>query len=132
MNYLNYAFGDPLLFYSVQNDFGAQRETGRIVMLYQVFWRYVKMLLTVKVSSLLYYRVILEFLAGLFGLILSILSFRDVRKSYALFAFLAYILPTLTGTFSSMPRYVLPLFPLFVVLSKRLNPLVYKLTLGLL
>jgi len=30
---------------------------------------------------------------------------------------LAYLTPTFTGTFSSMPRYVLVLFPGFILLS---------------
>jgi hypothetical protein len=30
---------------------------------------------------------------------------------------LAYLTPTLTGTFSSLPRYVLVLFPGFILLS---------------
>ena len=75
------------------------------------------MLLTVPVTSLVYYTVSQEFLSAAVFLILSLLAFKFTRRSYALFGFLAYLLPTLTGTFSSLPRYVLILFPCFMVLG---------------
>ena len=43
------------------------------------------------------------------------------RLSYAVFAILSFITPTLTGTFSSMPRYVLVMFPAFIVLGRWLE-----------
>jgi hypothetical protein len=48
MYYLKANFGDPLLFFRVQPHFGAGRAGGRLILLYQVFWRYLKMLLTVE------------------------------------------------------------------------------------
>lgn len=118
MYYLNVSFHDPLYFLHAQSAFGAQRSSGRIILLYQVFWRYLKMLFTVPVTSLLYYTVSQEFLSAAVFLILSLLAFKFTRRSYALFGFLAYLLPTLTGTFSSLPRYVLILFPAFMILGR--------------
>ena len=40
-----------------------------------------------------------------------------IRWSYILFAGIAILLPTLTGTFSSMPRYILVAFPLYIGLA---------------
>jgi Gpi18-like mannosyltransferase len=117
MLYLLQTFGDPLLFVSVQSEFGAGREPGRFILLYQVIYRYLRMLLTVPVASVTYYQVSQELLVGLFGLVGSVLAFKKVRASYAIYALLSFLLPTLTGTFSSMPRYVLVLFPLFMTLS---------------
>jgi len=37
--------------------------------------------------------------------------------SYALFMILGLVTPSLTGTFSSVPRYVLVLFPGFIILA---------------
>ena len=118
MYYLNVSFHDPLYFLHAQSAFGAGRSGDKIILLYQVFWRYLKMLTTVPITSLLYYTVTQEFMAALVFLCLSLLAFKFTRRSYAIFGILAYILPTLTGTFSSMPRYVLVLFPAFMILGK--------------
>jgi len=48
-----------------------------------------------------------------------IMAFRKMKFSYWLFSALAVILPTLTGTFSSMPRYALMAFMLFPFLAVR-------------
>lgn len=117
MIYLNNHFNDPLKFLHVQSTFGADRST-RIVLLYQVIWRYIKMFFTVDINSLLYFRVMQEFFLSIIFLILGILSFKYSRLSYAIFAFLCYLAPTLTGTFSSMPRYILVMFPVFIIWGK--------------
>jgi hypothetical protein len=121
MLYLNKAFSDPLLFLHSQPYFGAERTGGKLILLYQVFWRYTKMLLTVDIHSLVYYTVFLEALSGLLFLLLTLIAFKRIRISYAIFGFLAYITPTLTGTLSSMPRYVLILFPCFILLGRIRN-----------
>lgn len=117
MNFLSREFGDPLMFFHVQSLFGGGRETSRLILLYQVFWRYLRMIFTVEVFSLTYFIVWLEFLTGIGFLILTVLVFLRRLNSYAIFMVLAFIAPTLTGTFSSMPRYVLALFPGFLMLS---------------
>ena len=117
MIYLQQHFGDALMFLHSQPAFGADR-SDKIVLLYQVLWRYIKMLMTVQVWSLLYFRVVQELVSSLVFLILGIVSFKKVRLSYAVFAILSFITPTLTGTFSSMPRYVLVMFPAFIVLGQ--------------
>lgn len=126
MRYLNNAFSDPLYFIHAQPAFGAQRSGDKIILLYQVFWRYIKMLWTVDKGSLLYYTVTFEAISGLLFLILVIYSFKKTRTSYALFALFSYLLPTLTGTLSSMPRYVLILFPCFMLLGRVQNKTFYK------
>jgi len=117
MRYLAIHWGDPLLFVHVQEHFGAQRTSGKIILLYQVFWRYLKMILTTKPDPL-YFVVWLEFLTAAGFLALLIWGyFQKIRPSWLLFGILAYILPTLTGTFSSLPRYVLVIFPGFIGLA---------------
>lgn len=117
MYYLNRAFQDPLYFLHAQPAFGAERSAGKLILIYQVFWRYLKMLATVEPLSLTYYTVALEAASGVIFLLLSLIAFKKTRISYALFGFLSYILPTLTGTLSSLPRYALILFPSFMVLG---------------
>ncbi len=121
MYYLDKAFQDPLLFLHAQPVFGAGRSADKLILIYQVFWRYIKMLITVDPRTVLYYTVSLEAASGFLFLVLSIIAFKKTRTSYALFGILSYILPTLTGTFSSLPRYVLSLFPCFIVLGRVKN-----------
>lgn len=117
MIYLQDHFGDALKFLHAQPAFGADR-SDKIVLLYQVIWRYIKMFFTVDIGSLLYFRVMQEFFLSIIFLVLGILSFKYSRISYAVFAILCFLAPTFTGTFSSMPRYVLAMFPVFIIWGK--------------
>lgn len=116
MSYLKKTVGDPLFFIHVQPFFGAERSGDRLILLYQVFWRYFKMILTTR-ADVLYFAVWTELLFSLLFLILSVFAYFRLRLSYFIFMTLAYITPTFTGTFSSMPRYVLVLFPGFIALA---------------
>lgn len=129
MLYLNQNFSDPLLFVHVQDKFGALRETDKLILLYQVIFRYVKMLLTVYPLSLTYFTVVFEFAAGILGIIGTILVYKFLPRHYFIYTLLSYLTPTLTGTFSSMPRYLLTIFPLFIVLSLKLPPKAYTIWL---
>lgn len=126
MLYLKKVFGDPLLFLHVQSQFGSGRETEKFILLYQVFWRYIKMIATVPVQSLVFYTVAHEFIITILFLGLLISAFWYVRKSYVVFGLISMIVPTLTGTLTSMPRYVLVLFPAFMVLAKIVPERFYK------
>ena len=124
--YLKIKTGDWLRFASVQAGFGAQRSASQLILLPQVFWRYLKMIITVDPHQYLYLNVWLEFLVALMFLLLLILGWGKRKKyqisaSFLIFASFAYLLPTLTGTFSSLPRYVLACFPAFMVLEKLLS-----------
>jgi hypothetical protein len=52
MRFLSIGYGDSLMFVHVQTFFGAGRSADRIILLYQVFWRYFKMLVTVDPHTL--------------------------------------------------------------------------------
>lgn len=107
--------GDPLAFYNLQTIVGDQHQLGG-VLLPQVFVRYIKMLLTLDMSNVLYQTIFLEFISGLLFLALPILGyFKKVRPSYLIFSFLGLLFPATAGSFSSLPRYVLVLFPSFVI-----------------
>jgi len=108
MRFLKINFQDPLIFI---------RSVGKIVLLYQVFFRYLKMILTTKFDPL-YFTVWLEFLAVAGFILLLIKSYLiKIRMSYLVFSVLTLLIPTLIGTFSSLPRYVLVLFPCFICLG---------------
>lgn len=117
MFYLATHFQDPLLFFHVQSHFGAGREATKLVLLYQVFWRYLKMLVTCEKLTPTYFVVILESLTGASFFFLVIFAYLRRWFPYVTFMALAYVVPTLTGTFSSLPRYALVLFPGFILLA---------------
>ena len=59
----------------------------------------------------------LEFLFSSLFLLLIIFVWFKIRKSYAVYAFLAWSFPLMTGRTGSMLRYVLVLFPCFIALG---------------
>ncbi|HBO10365.1 TPA: hypothetical protein DD448_00215 [Candidatus Collierbacteria bacterium] len=111
MAFLNFRFGDPLMFLHVQTLFGAERSSDRLILLPQVLYRYLQMILTVDPTTWVYQKIWLEIITFLGALALLFTQFR--RHSAALLAYLlaSLLLPTLTGTLSSVPRYVLVLLP---------------------
>ena len=107
MLYLNQAFADPLLFLHVQSQFGAGRSQSLIIYP-QVIWRYLKILATARPFDLKYFAYTQEFIAGTIGLVTLVVAWlKKLPKSLVIYSVLAFLLPTLTGTFSSMPRYLL-------------------------
>lgn len=117
MRYLAIHYNDPLLFAHAQSFFAAGRDTNHLILLYQVFWRYLKMLLTVEVKSLTYFVVVLESLTAVVFGWLTVMTYFRRWFAYFVFMFLAFLAPTLTGTFLSLPRFVLVLFPGFIILA---------------
>ena len=63
----------------------------------------------------------LEFIFALAPLALLIVFWKKMRPSYWIFTLGVLILPTLTGTFSSMPRYALMGFLLFPQIVEKLG-----------
>lgn len=117
MFYLRVNYGDPLLFAHVQSAFGAQREGSSIVFLPQVIYRYFKIITTVDLKSLAFINSITELVFTLVPLSLFVFFYKRTRKSYLVYSLAVLLFPTLTGTLSSMPRYILAAFPLFPLLS---------------
>jgi len=116
--YLQRRFHDFLIFVTAQPGFGAGRQVDSIVMIYQVIFRYLKMFVTVSPKNDIYLVLVFEFLISMLfiGLIFYALK-KKFRLSYLIFFIPAFLLPTFTGSFASMPRYVLAGFPLFYLLA---------------
>ena len=116
--FLHSKFNDALIFVRSQPGFGAGRQIDKLTMFYQVVFRYLKMFIAVDPKSSIYPVLWLELVLSLvfLGLIIYALV-KKMRTSYLIFMIPSFILPTLTGTFSSMPRYVLTCFPLFYLLG---------------
>ena len=116
--YLNKVTGDPLEFLHSVTIFGAQR-SSKFILLPQVFYRYIfKILPNLSYSYLpVVYTTYLEFIVGLAFLVVSLVGFIKLRLSYAAYLFFGYLIPTLSGSFSSLPRYVIVLFPAFILVA---------------
>lgn len=116
MIYLKIEFNNPLYFLTAQAIWGQERSTTEIVLLPQVFWRYIKILLTTQGLPL--FNAMFEFSSMLFAIILLIMATKKIKSSWLIFSWFAVLTPTLTGTLASMPRYVLVAFPIFIVLAQ--------------
>lgn len=118
MAYLNNEFKDPLYFFHVQSEFGGVRQEN-LISYPQVVYRSIKILLTVSPTNFAYLTYLQNFISGtvVLGIILYSLKIKQIRLSYVVFSLLAFFVPPLTGTFSSMPRYILVCFPIFIVLA---------------
>ncbi len=119
MFYLYVKVQDPLAFFHMQVYVGEHR-SSHIILIPQVLYRYI-----FKITPNLNYSYwqgvfafLLEWVIGVLYLALSVYFFFKSKLSYAIFSFVAYITPTFLGSFSSLPRYVLILFPAYALLAK--------------
>jgi len=116
IGYLGAKFGDPLLFGLSHQAWGK----AQIVFPLITLWEYVKTIITLpkSLSFLNYYVVILEFLITV-GVLFSfiIVWFKSIKKrnisSILIFSTLCFVLPFLTGSLGTMPRYLLTFLSLF-------------------
>lgn len=117
-------FQDPLYFFHVQSEFGAGRQET-VILLPQVILRYLKILTELNSHSWKYYSYLQEFVLVCGGIVLlSVAAIQrkfKIKISEVVFCILAFLLPTMTGTFSSMPRYILVCFPLFFLIPQLIN-----------
>ncbi len=125
MIFLWLQFDDPLYFFHVQSEFRAGREET-LILLPQVFYRYLKILFTVKPINWKYFSYVQDFVISVFGFIVLFWWWlqrkqQKYKTSYLWYAVPAFLLPTLTGTLSSMPRYILVVFPIFMWLADKLK-----------
>ncbi len=118
MFYLYWFFHDPIYFWHAQPVFGAERSGSGIVFPVQVIYRYLKIFITVSYTEYNFWVAFWELASFLSVCIFLIAAFKkNIRRSYLIFSWLAILLPSFTGTFSSMPRYVLVAFPVFIYLG---------------
>lgn len=121
MSYLWWRFGKPLFFLSAQSAFSNGRAAtfNSLVTPPQVVWRYIKIFASASYQHYDFWVAVLEFTA--FGLGFFVLGWLSWRRSlpwrWLVFGWLAFLLPTFSGTFSSMPRYLLAVFPVFIWLA---------------
>jgi hypothetical protein len=121
MQYLSVRFGDPLMFIHVQSLFSNGRSSGEIILLPQVIFRYLKILVLNSPDTFAYYRSLFELLTFSLSLVALYIYRRKMSISSLIFCLCAIILPTLSGTLSSYPRYLFAVVPLFMSTSSQLS-----------
>ncbi len=110
-------YNDGLLFIHAQKFFNNNR-SEQIILLPQTFWRYIKIIWTVDRQNNIYPVALLEIFVTLLAIYLLIKYIKIHPKLYSMYFFLSIIIPSLTGTLTSIPRYMLVCFPLFVAVGQ--------------
>ena len=134
MIYLWFTTKDPLFFLNSQWAFGAHRSSN-LIFIPQVIYRYLKIFFTAQ-FNFQYFISLFEFVTFIFVFWVLVLdSFRILKLKFAsnlgfrisdlnydklglsLFSLINLVLPTLTGTLSSIPRYALFSLTFFIYLG---------------
>jgi len=133
MFYLWKQNNDPLLFLHVQSAFGANRSSSKMISLPQVVWRYLKMMVTAYLQP-----TVMSYIVTVFEFVMTALSYlviwfgrKKISIGWVVYSLVVLTVPTLTGTFSSMPRYMLAAVPLFIILGSIKSTLVKVALLSL-
>lgn len=131
--YLHFTTGDWLAFLHAQSAFGAGRTVG-VVLLPQVLYRYLKIFLTADMNFT-YFVAVVEMVVFSGAFVTAALEgWRNYVKrewqlfSVAVFSFSILLLPTVTGTLLSTPRFALLSLSSFIFVS-RLKSKVLKIAL---
>lgn len=122
MYYLDRVVHDKFAFYTNLASFGEQR-SSHLVTLPQVFYRYIFKILPSLNTTFFptLFTTYFEFFISLIFLLLIVFAFRKLKIGYWIFLTLGYLIPTFSGSFSSLPRYVLVLFPVYILLARLLE-----------
>ena len=123
--YLWWRFGRPLFFLSAQSAFGSRATTlTTLVTPFQTLFRYGKIFLTVSPANYNFWIAFSEISTFVFAIGMLIWLTKKIPISWLVFSWLSLLLPSFSGTLSSMPRYLLGIFPIFVGLGLIKNPLI--------
>ncbi len=115
MGYLYVHFGDPLYFLHVQAAFGAGRSNG-ITLYPQVAYRSLKILLTTT-KDLKYVTYLEEFIAGTIGILAIVWPWKKVSPGIIFFSLANALIPTISGSFLSMGRFLLPCLSIYLLIA---------------
>lgn len=111
MVYLQINYQDPLLFFHSLKMW--QKST--IILPLQTLYRYLKIFTTVSANVWQYWVAVLEFTSFFFGLLVSYLFYRRRKLAFSFYVFAGTLIPSFTGTLQSLPRYLLVLFPIYLL-----------------
>ncbi len=111
-------WGDYLYFLKAHGELGNSRSTNSIILFPQTIYRYFKILSSLPFRQFEWWIALLELSMFIFALTLIIIGWRKkIRYSYLIYALGALFIPASSGTFSGLPRYIIPIFPIFLAMS---------------
>ncbi len=111
-------WNNPFYFIFAQGQFANNRSVDQLVLFPQTIFRYFKLLFNLPASQYEWWIALLELAIFFWALVLFYFALKKkINFSYILFSAFCFLIPASSGTFSGLPRYVLSLFPLFIVLS---------------
>lgn len=111
-------WGNPLYFIQAQGNFANNRTVNSIILFPQTMFRYIKILITLKPVIYEWWVALFELSFFIFALVLFHIAWKNrIRMSYLIFGALCFLIPVSSGTFTALPRYILPIFPLFITLA---------------
>lgn len=116
--------GNPFAFNENGFIFGEYR-SAQPVLLPQVFYRYIFRIIPNLTWSYFpqVYVVFLELFSSIMLLIAAIFGIKMLRPGYWIYMVGGYIAPTLFLSFVSLPRYILVLFPFYILFAKFMQTL---------
>jgi hypothetical protein len=111
-------WGNPFHFLSTQGELLNGRSVNKIILIPQTMIRYFKIFFTVSPRQYDLWVAIFKFIVFLFGCVgLYLVWKKKIDYSYIFFGILCFLVPTLSGTFTGLPRYVSIIFPIFIALA---------------
>ncbi len=113
--YLFHQTGDPVYFFTAEGHWQRGLAIPGLS-----FWDSIKSLTSVGFLKI-DFNVLLDLLFAIFGLGFAIRSFRFLPVVLSIFALGSLALPLFTSTLSSLPRFLLPVFPIFILLARVKN-----------
>lgn len=130
--YNYFTWKDAFYFIKSHGDIANSRSVESIVLIPQTLFRYIKILFSLSPSVHEWWIAVLEL--GIFFFVVSLLFVawkKKIHSSYILFSTLCFLLPTLSGTFTGLPRYALTLFPIFITLALIKSKIVHFAYIGI-
>lgn len=103
--------GDPFYFIVAENHW--QRALTSPVV---GFWETLKLIFASGINALNFNN-LLDLIFAVFGLGLAIRAFRFLSPAFAFYSLLSVGLPLFTPTLSSMPRFLIVVFPIFILMA---------------
>ena len=118
-SYFNYLkWGNPLQFLQEHSSLGNSRSSQMLVLPLQTMFRYIKIFFSLPISQFEWWIALLELTLFVLGCYLFFLAWkRQVRASYLVFSLFCFLIPAFSGTFTGLPRYIAPLFPIYIAMS---------------
>ncbi len=108
--------GDPFYFITAEGHWQRTLTTPGVG-----FWEALKDIINGGITAL-NFNVFLDLIFAIFGVGFAIRSFRFLPASFVIYSLLSVVIPLFTPTLSSMPRFLLPVFPLFILVALIKNP----------